>query len=102
MSDLRDESIRAAVKVLNDGGGQPGSGLHSWRCEHPDRYGPCTCVAEVASDVVAAVEPIIHATVAEEIAQECESDTDEQWLTAPRTRAAAIARRFAAEEASDE
>lgn len=26
--------------------------LHSWRCEHPDRYDPCTCVEDFARDLL--------------------------------------------------
>jgi len=33
----------------------PGGGVHSWRCEHPDRYGKCACVEEVAADIAKAV-----------------------------------------------
>lgn len=36
-------------------GGSPGSSLHSWRCEHPEQYGPCGCVAETAHDIVVAL-----------------------------------------------
>lgn len=27
-----------------------GDGIHSWRCEHPDRYGHCNCFNEVVDD----------------------------------------------------
>lgn len=27
------------------------SSIHSWRCEHPDRYGRCTCFQEVQRDL---------------------------------------------------
>ena len=33
----------------------PDCGIHSWRCEHPDRYGKCACVEEVAADIAQAV-----------------------------------------------
>ena len=26
--------------------------LHSWRCEYPDRYGPCTCFDDLVDDLV--------------------------------------------------
>lgn len=29
--------------------------LHSWRCEYPDRYGPCTCVEDLLNDLVSRV-----------------------------------------------
>jgi hypothetical protein len=36
---------KVAEALISEGGG-PGNSLHSWRCEHPDIYGPCGCVAE--------------------------------------------------------
>lgn len=42
-------------RVLLDEGAAPGSSIHSWRCEHPDRYGDCTCVAEIAQEIAAAL-----------------------------------------------
>lgn len=51
--------------VLLDYGASPGGSLHSWRCEHPDRYGPCTCVAEVVAAVVAAIRAMDAETLAD-------------------------------------
>ena len=52
------DDIQRAVTVMEDEGLLPGSGLHSWRCEDKDRYPePCTCVAELAEAVLAAVLP---------------------------------------------
>lgn len=31
------------------------SSIHTWRCEHPDRYGRCTCFAELVDDLMRAV-----------------------------------------------
>lgn len=31
------------------------SSIHDWRCEHPDRYGPCTCFADTVDHVLAAI-----------------------------------------------
>lgn len=28
--------------------------IHSWRCEHPDRYGRCACFAELTDAILAA------------------------------------------------
>lgn len=28
--------------------------LHSWRCNHPGIYGPCTCLADLADAILAA------------------------------------------------
>jgi hypothetical protein len=27
------------------------SSIHGWRCEHPDRYGYCTCFSELVFDL---------------------------------------------------
>lgn len=40
------------VKVLEDEGGKPGHSIHSWRCEYPDRFGPCDCLDQVASEIL--------------------------------------------------
>jgi hypothetical protein len=61
-----DERVAAIVaKTLLDEGCQPGSSIHSWRCEHPDRYGECTCVSEVAEEVAAALGPVLAEVRAE-------------------------------------
>ena len=36
---------------LSDEPGQFDSNIHSWRCEHPDRYGPCSCFQELRDDL---------------------------------------------------
>lgn len=28
-------------------------GIHSWRCEYPERYGRCTCFTELVDDFIA-------------------------------------------------
>jgi len=43
----------ALIDVMIGEGCAAGSSLHSWRCEYPDRYGPCDCVAELADAVLA-------------------------------------------------
>jgi hypothetical protein len=43
-----------AAELLAEGGG-PGNSIHSWRCDYPDRYGPCSCVAETANVMSTAV-----------------------------------------------
>lgn len=30
-----------------------GDGIHSWRCEHPERYGRCVCFTELIDDLAA-------------------------------------------------
>lgn len=37
------------------------SGIHSWRCEYPDRYGPCTCLEELVDDLNAVAGDIAAA-----------------------------------------
>lgn len=56
--------IAVVVKVLVDEGGTPGSSLHSWRCEHPDRYGPCNCLEQTAEEIVKALEPLARQSAA--------------------------------------
>ncbi len=46
-------------RVLLDEGGVVGSSLHSWRCEYPDRYGPCNCIPEVAGECADALASLL-------------------------------------------
>lgn len=59
---------QAATKTLLDKGAAPGHSIHSWRCEHPDRYGKCSCVEETAKEVVAKLRPLIAAETLREAA----------------------------------
>jgi hypothetical protein len=34
---------------------QGAGGFHSWRCDYPDRYGECDCLAEFVADLTAAL-----------------------------------------------
>jgi hypothetical protein len=43
---------------LTDRPDKYGSSIHSWRCEHPDRYGHCSCFAELVAELVACVEGV--------------------------------------------
>lgn len=53
-----DESRDTFRRILAENGvGQPGSSIHSWRCEYPDRYGARRCVEELLDDLVAAQRP---------------------------------------------
>lgn len=53
-----EETLRQAVeRVLRENGltdrpDQCDGSIHSWRCEYPDRYGPCGCFAELTDDLV--------------------------------------------------
>ncbi len=51
----RPTAAEVLAKVLADEGGEPGSSLHSWRCEYPDVYGGCDCIAETAAEMVRAL-----------------------------------------------
>lgn len=33
-----------------------GDGIHSWRCEYPDRYGRCTCFEDCVRDLMKFME----------------------------------------------
>lgn len=53
---LGGEAVRGVVaQVLINEGGAPGNSIHSWRCEHPEAYGECTCVPETATEVLTAL-----------------------------------------------
>lgn len=51
---------------LTDKPGEFDSDIHSWRCSHPDIYGPCECFQELRDDISAAIrayllsEPVIQ------------------------------------------
>lgn len=54
MTDLRSDVERVLRENgLTDRPDQYDSSIHSWRCEHPDRYGPCTCFAELVGELTA-------------------------------------------------
>jgi hypothetical protein len=42
---------------LSDRPDQFDSSIHSWRCEHPDRYGPCSCFADLVADLTRVIPP---------------------------------------------
>jgi len=56
-----DEAVEAAAEVervlrehgLSDDPGQFDSNIHSWRCEYPDHYGPCSCFQELRDELAA-------------------------------------------------
>lgn len=50
-----NESLEVVKRVLRDWGMADGGDPHSWRCSHPDRYGPCVCVDEIAADLIEAL-----------------------------------------------
>ena len=46
-----DPRVEIIVRVITDWGGATGDGLHSWRCQYPERYGQCDCLADVAQEI---------------------------------------------------
>lgn len=56
-----EELIEAIAKVLDDEDARPGHSIHSWQCEHPDRYGECDCAGGTAALILAAIKPQIAA-----------------------------------------
>ncbi len=56
--DINDPATIEVIRTaLENEGCKPGNSIHSWRCEHPDRYGECDCCTEVARAVLAALRP---------------------------------------------
>ena len=59
---MKDEWVATAASILEDQGGLPHDRLHSWRCGDKGRYPQgCTCVADVVTDIIDAIEPLIRA-----------------------------------------
>lgn len=54
-ADRLSELVPVVKEFLRYEGGEPGCSMHSWRCEHPDRYGPCTCLEDVSTQLLAAL-----------------------------------------------
>lgn len=50
---LVEQQMRGAG--LSDNPAEFDSSIHSWGCEHPDRYGPCGCFQEMRNGLVAAL-----------------------------------------------
>lgn len=49
-------AVEVIAEALLAEGAAPGSSLHSWRCEYPDRYGECDCVPQTAKEILAALK----------------------------------------------
>lgn len=51
----------AALTALRENGLSDGNdgNPHSWRCGHPDRYGPCECATETGDDILTALAPFV-------------------------------------------
>lgn len=56
---MAEQTESGALAVIREAliaeGAAPGASIHGWRCEHPDRFGPCACVDEVTHAVVKAL-----------------------------------------------
>lgn len=56
MSEATDElRERLRVVLAENGVDEAPATLHSWRCEYPERYGKCDCIAELVTDLAAVV-----------------------------------------------
>ena len=66
MSDAIEAVLRGAG--LTDKPGEFDSSIHSWRCEHPETYGPCDCFQELVREL-AEVERAAAVRALEELAQ---------------------------------
>ena len=51
---MADPRVEAVAEALRAEGAD--TNIHGWRCEYPDRYGPCDCVTEAAKAAVAALD----------------------------------------------
>jgi hypothetical protein len=69
MVTFEADAVKADVTTLNNEGAEPGSSLHSWRCEYPERFGPCTCTEQTAKEIVAVLVPMLRAHIADGIRQ---------------------------------
>jgi hypothetical protein len=47
-----DADVDIIAAIINREGGEPGNSIHGWRCEYPERYGPCDCVRTIAEEIV--------------------------------------------------
>lgn len=54
-TDDRDLEARLCSVLLEHGiNGNAQDSIHSWRCDYPERYGPCTCLDDLVADLAAA------------------------------------------------
>ncbi len=65
-------------------------GMHSWRCEYPDRYGPCDCLAGLSmSDLAAVLAPLLdqaRAQAWDEGYEQAHADAEGGWYDEPQSR----------------
>jgi hypothetical protein len=48
---VEEEEDGLVALLLSEGAGEPEHGIHGWRCAYPERYGPCDCVAQLATEI---------------------------------------------------
>ena len=75
--------------LLEAGLNDTDSSLHSWRCAYPDRYSPCTCLADLVTDLEAECGRRAADAIAAAV-QRVEALYDAEWQS-PQRRAAVIA-----------
>lgn len=51
------DAVAIISEVIKSEGGAPESSIHSWRCSYPDKYGPCSCVEEMAEIIIEVLRP---------------------------------------------
>jgi hypothetical protein len=58
-----DEEI---ARILGENGATGiGEGIHSWRCEYPDRYGACDCADRLVNDLTDLIASVRRDTQAD-------------------------------------
>jgi hypothetical protein len=86
----REQVAEKVNKTLLEEGAGPDSELHSWRCEYPDRYGPCDCVGEAAREVADALMPLFEQAVEQAFEQAFEQAVEQARNEALEEAAVAI------------
>lgn len=74
-----DEDVQAVAKILSDEGGNPGSSLHSWRCEYDDE---CDCLPSTAHFILDAVAKKIAARTLRQAALDYAAERWQNRVTA--------------------
>lgn len=92
----------AVTTLLAEHGLEGNYDIHSWRCQHPDRYGPCDCVSElvdnlmvlVTAGLAAAWDEGVQAQQTFDAAWDAEQESADapkaEWLGNPYTGANAL------------
>lgn len=56
MSAHNPTDVAAVAQALIEEGAGNGGTIHSWRCQYPDMYGPCSCVEQAAEAILDALD----------------------------------------------